>query len=268
LADDVGPNAGFVVLIAHGQYDAAAVSAAVRKLGAGEGAENAGGGPAKLAPKQVAGVEVLTPADGNDGVGFAFPSDERAMVFGGASLEKLPFAEVFGAIAKPAPADPVKAHVLLGGPEFKALFAEVDKGGDAAKLWLACRVSNSYAAAPVINAFDAITLIGVQEKDELKLRVNGAGKDALKVKDAVATVNGGLDMARGQMGEAVKQMPQLKPVADLIGSLKCEATDTTATMTGTYKGEAAALFALPMTFMGVPMAGPPPQVQPQPAVKP
>jgi hypothetical protein len=244
LSAEVGPDNGFFVVVVRGQFDAAAASAAVRKAGG-----------AQMKVTTVEGVEVFHPPGAFDTGGFAFPSDDRAVLLTGAKEDKLPYAQVFAALRKEAgaaaaPAGAItaaalaKAHPLLARPEFGALVAGVEKAGDDGRLWVACRVTPSYAQAPVFAAFAHLTLLGTNDKGSLSIRLAGAGDDAAKVGAAVDQVNQGIEQARGQMAQLVAGMPALKPVADLMGTLKATSDGKTAALTGTFNGDATALFAM------------------------
>ena len=112
-------------------------------------------------------------------------------------------------------------------------------------------MSDSYRAAPVIQPFDTITLLGRQEKDKLSLRMAGTGKDAAAVKSAVDQVNEGVNEAKQGLAQVTQQMPMLKPLADFVASIECSADDKNARMTAAFAGDTGTLLALPlMVFTG------------------
>jgi hypothetical protein len=140
---------------------------------------------------------------------------------------------------------------------------------DGVRLWAVCKVSDSYRAAPVIQAFDMITLLGRQEKDKLSLRIAGTGKDAAAVKAAVDELNQGLNQAKTGLPQVAQQMPALKPMADFVQSLECAADGKNAALTGAFQGDAGNLLAMPLMFFGaraqaVPVQAPPAAIQPVP----
>jgi hypothetical protein len=246
VADTIGPNDGFAAAIVRGQYDAQALSNFVR-----------GQMPNSNA---VEGVEVFSP-DANDAtVRFAFASDQRAFGFSGAAADKIPVKDVLAAInKKPAP------HPVLALPEFAPFVASLDENSRA---WAVCKVSDSYRTAPVVAPFDSFTLVTRQDKDNLNIRLAGAGKDAGAVKDAVAQVNSFLDMGKQQVPRMVQQMPFMKPIADFMNATQCEADGKNATLSSTFKGDTATLLALPLMGMGIArqeVRAAPAQVQIRPA---
>ena len=241
VADTVGPNDGFFAAVVHGQYDANAVNAYLANL--------------SLPTQNVAGVSVISVPDAP--IAFAFPSNNRALFTSSAQPEKLPIKDVVSALANP-PA----SHPLLKQPEFAPFLASLK---DDTRFWAVCKVSDSYRAAPVLQPFDTLTLLGQQQKDKLSLRIAGAGKDAAAVKSAVDEVNQGLNEAKTQIPQITRQLPAMKPLADFVQSLDCQASDKNATLTGALQGDA--LLSLPMMLfpVGVPQAVPvqPPPVQQQ-----
>jgi hypothetical protein len=242
VSDNVGPNDGFAAIVVHGQYDAQAVSALVRKS-----IPNA---------STIEGVEVLSP---EEHMALAFLSDNRAMAITGASKEKLPVKEVLAALqAKPNPA----GHPLLATPEFAPFVASLN---DSVHAWAVCKVSDSYRVAPFIAPFDTITLLGKQEKDGMNIRFAGAGKDAAAVKGAVDQINSGLAQAKQEMPRIVQQVPAMKPVADFVQAIKCDADGKNATLTSSFQGDITTLLAMP--FMMFASERQPVVVQPPAAVQ-
>jgi hypothetical protein len=128
-------------------------------------------------------------------------------------------------------------------------------------------VSDGYRRAPVLAAFDDITAVAKQNGEQLELRVSGNGKDAAAVTQAVNMVEGGLNQAKQMMPRMLQEMPMMQPVVDFVQSLKCEAKDKSAELTGSFKGDTSAVLALPMFLFGarsVEVKAAPAQVQPVP----
>lgn len=241
VADVVGDKDGFVVAIAHGEYDSKAVANYVRKMI--PNTEN------------VEGYDVVAPDDHS---AFAFISDNRAIAFTGASKDKLPIKEVLANTRAKTPAP----NALLAGADFAPFIAKLD---DKVRAWAVCKVSDSYRQAPFIQPFDTMTLLTTQNKDGVDIRIAGEGKDAASVKGAVDMVNKGLNEARGQLPQMAQQIPMLKPVNDFVQAVKCAADGKTASLTGTFQGDPAMLMAMPFMMMGARMEGgqaaPPVRVQ-------
>jgi hypothetical protein len=232
VAETVGPQDGFAVAVVHGQYDAQAVAVYVRKQ-----IPNT---------ETVEGFEVFAP---DEHIAFAFLSDHRAIAMTGASKEKLPIKEVLAnSRAKARPA----GHPLLAGADFAPFAAKIT---DKTRAWAVCKVSDSYRQAPVIQPFDTLTLLTTQVKEGVSIQLDGQGKDAAGVKDAVNQVNSGLNEARNELPKMVQQIPMLKPVNDFVQGIKCDADGKTATLTGTFPGDPMTLLGLPFMMMGGQMQG-------------
>jgi hypothetical protein len=169
---------------------------------------------------------------------FAFPTDDRAVFFAGAAADKLPVKEVFTAIRDN------KGPLLTN----KDLAALIQKADTTARAWMVCKVSDAYRQAPVIAAFDTITAVAKQNGDQLDLRVSGVGTDAAQVASAVNTLEAGLNQGKQEMPRMAQQMPAMQPIADFFQTLKVEAKDKSAEMTGSLKGDATTLLALPFGF--------------------
>jgi hypothetical protein len=248
LSDTVGPNDGYAAMIVHGQYDAAAVAGFIKNMG--------------MPVNTIAGATVLSP---DSHVTFAFPTNDRAMLVTGAAQEKLPVKQILEAAGALGTKEPA-VHPVLREKEFAPFIASLN---DGVRLWAVCKVSDSYRAAPVIQAFDMITLLGRQEKDKLSLRIAGTGKDAAAVKAAVDELNQGLNQAKTGLPQVAQQMPALKPMADFVQSLECAADGKNAALTGAFQGDAGNLLAMPLMFFGaraqaVPVQAPPAAIQPVP----
>jgi hypothetical protein len=185
-----------------------------------------------------------------------FPSDRRAILSSAAAPEKLPVKEVLARFAKPA-----DAHPLLKAPEFTTFLASL--GGDT-RVWAVCKVSDSYRDAPVVRPFNILTLVGQEQKGKVAVRIAGSGKDAAEVKSAVDQVNTSLNEAKTELPKAAKQIPALKPIADFVGTLQCQAQGTSATLAGALEGDAASLLTMPWMFIA-PMGGNAQPVPPPPA---
>lgn len=245
LSDTVGPNDGYAAVILHGQYDAAAVSAFIKTLGMPVGT--------------VAGTTVLTP---DQHQAAAFPANDRALFVTGAAQEKLPVKQILEAIGAMG-AKETAPHPVMAQKEFAPFLASLN---DGVRIWAVCKVSDSYRAAPVIQAFDTITLLGQQGGDKMTLRIAGTGKDAAAIKSAVDEVNQGLNQAKTGIQQVSQQMPALKPMVEFVQSMECVADDKNATLTGAVSGDAGNLFAVPLMLLGVRAEAVP--VQPPAAVQP
>jgi hypothetical protein len=238
VADDVGDREGFVVAVVRGRWDAQAVREVVR--------------PIFPTWKTVDGVEVAMPhATG----ALAMPSDERLIAWAGPVEEKMPIQAVLAAARE-------GKGPLLGNAEMAKLIGAVDPKAAA---WAVCRVTPAYRAAPVLGQFETVTLTAVRERGGMNVKVSGVGADAGAVKNAVDMVNKQLVTAKMEVPKLAEQVPTLKPVAEFVKSMACEADGVRATLTGRFEGEPASLLAVPMGLVGHrAQVVPPPQPQ-QPA---
>jgi len=252
LADVIGPQDGFAAFVVRGQYDAPAVLTYLRGV---------------MPPaKTVEGADVFSP---DPHLALVFPGNDRALFMTGASADKLPVKELLTAIAAAgAGGQAPPTHPLLKEPALAPFVASLD---GTVRMWAACKVSDSYRGAPVVQAFDVITMVGRQEKDSLTVRLAGSGTDPVSVKGAVDLMNQGLDAARMHLPQLAQQTPALQPIVDFVTGAKCTADDKNATLTGTFKGDMGNLLALPfMVFWARAEAvpgQPPAAVQPAPVVK-
>lgn len=245
VADAIGPNNGFVVVIARGQYDAQAAANYLRKE-MGERARS----------ETVDGLELFKP---DREVGFGFVANDRAVLLAAPAAEKMPSKEMAAALRQ-------NKGTLMTNADMARLIASVDPG---AKVWAVAKISESYRQAEVINAFDTIKLVGLQEGEMMNFKVSAAGSDAAKTQAAVNTVNTGINRAKTEIAQAVKMMPALKPVADLMETVKCEqdaGNGANATLSGSLKGDAGALMMFPALFFGAVRAHEAPAVEQAPPV--
>lgn len=220
VAEKVGPQDGFFVMILRGQYDARAVGLLLAKQG-------------QLQPNTIDGVEVYSP---EKNLMFSLVSNERAIGMAGVGLEKMPVKELIAAVKE-------NKGALHTNADLAKLIATVDT---ASRLWAVCKVSDSYREAPVIAPFDTITLVGKQEKDRMNMTMKAAGTDAAKVEGAVNMVNTGLVQARQGAAEMQKAIPALKPIADFLNSMECKAEGKNATMTASMQGDTPAIMLAPL----------------------
>jgi hypothetical protein len=206
-------------------------------------------------------VEVLTP---NKAIALALHSDQRLLAFAGPSRDKMPIKDLIVAAGND------KGPLLTDNPDLARLIASIDT---TAPVWAVCKVSPAYRAAPVVQAFDTLTLVTRQDRDGLKLELAGVGSDAGAVKDAVNVVNRELATVKMEIPKAAQQVPPLKPLSDFVQTIDCQADGKSARLTGSYRGDPASFLGLPFWFVAgsapqpvpaPPAAAQPPVQQPQP----
>ncbi len=250
VADSVGNEKGFVVVVARGRYDAAAVNAAFTQL--------------NLNPSKVEDMDVFGP---EREIRLIPCSNERFIFTAGPSNEHLPLKELAAALQANAdkPALPAKMLDLIKGLD------------PDAPVWAAVVVSDAYRQASFLAPYDIITATGKNaEGGALAITLTAVGKDPEAIKGAVGTVEKGIKdgiaeikkiPAGGDFGlGAVK--PMMDKVADFLESIRIANAGTKVTMTATLKGQAAALM-MPMFMLFSVRRAPHEDVQavPAPAVK-
>jgi hypothetical protein len=244
VADTIGDKDGYVTLLVRGKYDREAVGAFVRTM----------------FPQMPAieGVDVLSP---DEHVAVAFATDDYIVASAGASQDKLPTKPLLAAIR-------TGKGELMTNAQMAKLIASADTTG---RIWAVASVSPAYRGADILKPFDTLVLTTKEENGTLSLKVTAAGSNPADVKAGVDKVNQQLDAARRELPQGVAQLPFLKPLLDLVQSMKCEAAGANATLTGAYQGDPAGLLAIPFAAFGVrtahePVAPPQPaqQAQPQP----
>jgi hypothetical protein len=223
IADEVGDKTGFAVAVVRGRWDARAVEAGARPLFA--------------TWKSVEGVEVGMPGGT---AALAVPSDERLIAWAGPSEDKMPIKELLTAAREgkgPLLTNEALAK-LVGGVDPKAL------------AWAVCTVGPAYRRASVLGLVDSVTVTAVRERGGMDVRCLAVGSDAGRVKAAVDAVNEQLATAKMEIPKIAEQMPQLKPFADFVQGMACEADGVRATLTGRFEGEPETLLAVPMVLVG------------------
>ena len=236
LSQSVGPNEGFVVFIVRGQYDAAAVKGMVVQS-------------QPDSREMVDGAEVLKL---DRSVRLILPDDQRLLFLTGASPETVPLVPTLAAIKS-------GKGEMAANAELVKLISSIDRSGP---IWAAGRTGKGYPDAPVINAFDTLVLSSKFEADQLSLQISGEGSPE-KVGPAVDMVNKGVAEAQRGLADAVKQMPALKPVVELLASVKCAAEGGKATLTAKAPANVNAATMLPFMIFGS-RSSPQPMVDPKP----
>ncbi|MBM4042200.1 MAG: HEAT repeat domain-containing protein [Planctomycetes bacterium] len=245
VADNVGNNAGFIVAVARGRYDAAAVKAAFTQL--------------KLNATRVEGMDAFSP---ERDVRFIPCSDDRFIFAAGPSHEHVPLKELAAALQANGdkPALPAKMLDLIKGIE------------PDAPVWAAAVMSDAYRQASFLAPYDTITAVGKNaEGGVMALTVVAAGKDPEAVKASVAEVQKGVKQGLDQIQQhaAGPEMAFTKPIIELMQSIRVQAEGAKATLTAKLKGQGAA-FLMPMMMLWGVRSGahrvPPPQIEPMPAV--
>ena len=237
LPGEIGPNSGYVAMIARGKYDSAHVKKMVLEAG----------GP-RAQVKTVDGVEVV--GLGPDAA-VILPSDDCLVLLAGPRSETLPVSAMAAAVK-------AGRGTLAPESEMGKLIGSLDA---SAALWAAVKVSEGYRKAPQLAPFDTMTLVGTYDKDVLAAKLVAKGPDAAKIASTISEFNIQLQDAR----EAVKQQGQQIPkaIVDFLGSVTVTSEANTATVTARLKGGSVAMALLPWFAMrGSPRPAPPPGESP------
>jgi hypothetical protein len=234
LSEDVGDNSGFVVVAARGLYDADAVKAVLRQIGAEASTVN--------------GVDVLKV----DSEFRLIPcSNERFVLVGGPRRQAMQVAmePVTQAIQRP----PAKRRF---GPEMEKVLAGVDT---TQPLWVAARVTDAYRVVPLFAAFESATL-GAKTDAEGALvgALVAKGTDPAAVKTAADTVKAGIQEGIQEMQQQAARMPFVKPLVALLKSLDVSVEGGTLTINGKLEGFEGAFFVPTFMFWGMARAAPHP----------
>lgn len=238
VSGEVGDKAGYVGIIARGEYDAGALAAFLRKM--------------KAKSEAVQGVEVFAP---DNEVAFFTTQSGRFVFTAGASREQLPLKELIDAIAngKSGLGDEKEMAPLLKDLDMSAMLTGVVK------------MTPAFKQAPILNVFDLIRLSGKAVDKSIELSVTGEGSDAEQVKQAVTQINDGVQQGIAQMKEVEKTMPAMKPMRQVMETIKCAADGKKAGLTAQLPRDMGMIG--PMLMWAMPMHAapmPPAEVVPQP----
>ncbi len=211
VSDEIGQQKGFVVMYIRGKWDADAVKAAMQTefnqtMTAGE-------------------VEFMKPPGNGQGIGCAVVSDEF-------------FVFATGPNAGSVPLEDIGVAIKSGKGKFENstdLLKVVDSIDITQPFWGAMLVGDNYKQAPMLTAFDNLTLVGKPTEDGVSFEATGTGQDADAVKSAVDQMNNIMTEARGEVAHASEQNSMIQPFSDFLNSLDLKSDGTTATATGTMK---------------------------------
>ena len=196
VAGDVGPRTGYVAFVVRGRYDAAAVTAMLGRMGAGQGravngvdAIEFGKISAALFPSDTHAVLVAGPAEA------AKPVDALAASFRGG-----------GGGGGPAP--------LKGAAEMAKLLATIDT---TQPVWGAVHMTPNYRQAPPLAALESLTLVGRAKDQGVSFRVDAKGENGEGIGRTVGMVNQGVGQARADLKRNAEQAPpQYKPMVTTL----------------------------------------------------
>lgn len=243
VSDDYGPASGFLVAIARGQFDRAAVAERVRQEGSPSG--------------NVEGFDVFQ-LEG--GAALFFPSDELAVYMLASDPAKLPTRAMIAA-----------ARAGKGGlAEAGGLRELIEKASTDQPLWAVAKVTPALREFPVAAGFDRAALVGRQNGARFTFEASGEGTDPKQVAISVHEIRRHLKGALDGMRNMAPVMPPLQRIHRFLESVKINADGPGAAGTATFEGPVTRL----IVFMNFPYATarpveegkpmPPPRV-PEPA---
>lgn len=223
VADNVGNNTGFVVLIARGRYN----TKALREMLLQAGRSNT---------ETVNGVEVFKP---DSEFAVFLPSSDRLVLVAGPRKANTPIAQMITAVK--AGKGALTADVDMG-----KLIKTVDT---TAPIWAAARMSETYRKASLLTPFDTLTMTSKITKGVQDFKLTAIGKDADKIAQAVKEFDGHMAEGRKELSKQAERMPMFKPMAEFVKSIKAVSDGTKVTVTASMKGGS------PIMSMIIPMFG-------------
>ncbi len=224
LADNVGSETGFVIITLRGLYEPAAVRSALADA-------------AKIEAQTIGKTEFLKL---EREFSIVLPSNDRVMIIGGPRQSPLPLSEIASALE-------TGKGTLGENKALGKLIASIDTTGP---VWGAAIINESYhQAGPLVTPFDTVTLTSKKAAGKTDMTLVAKGSDANEVAKAVGIWNAGVAMGIQQTTLMVQSMPGLKPIADLLASIKTQADGATVTITASLTGDNIMSFiSLPFTF--------------------
>jgi hypothetical protein len=220
VADEVGENSGFVVILARGQYDRQAVKNMVP-------------------PNMMKTVNDVEAIDLGGGGIVALPSDDLIVLSGGAP-GKSPDEEIVTSVKE-------GKGKLAENEDMKKLIDAADR---KSPLWATVRVTDSYKQAPVLASFDSVQLTGKPTAGNTALNVKATGADADSVKGAVDQLKELIEQAKQNLTQNGKPVPGTKTFLDFLNSIQTSADGTTATVSATVKGSPLGALMMPALMGG------------------
>jgi len=226
LAKDIGDDTGFVVVIARGQYDRAAVLAAIKANGGEEDWNRVDG-------IDVDGTEVVSLEEGE--LNLILDRGERFILVGGevdedegGALAQLPVREVVNALKS-------GKGGITTEPNMMKLVKEASQ---ASGMFAVMEVSETYRQLSMLAPFKTLTLTTKTVGEEMELKLAARGEDADATTQAVEEFEEGRKQMLEEIGEApAEMMGVMAPFVDMVKGLKVEREGGNATLTAKMKGK-------------------------------
>jgi len=223
VADNVGEDNGFVVVIARGRYNVKALRELLLQVG-------------RTKIETIENTEVFKL---ESEVSIFLPSSDRIVMVAGPRRAPKPVAQMIAAVK-------TGKGALTADSDMGKLIKTADTNSP---IWAAAKMSDTYRAESLLAPFDTMTLSSKVVKDVHTFKIVAKGSDADRVAQAVKEFDGHMAKGREETANMVKMMPMMKPMADFIKSIKAVADGAKVTVTASMKGSS------PITGMLLPMLG-------------
>ena len=247
VAGNLGEDAGFIVLVGRGSYDAAAARETIKAEW-------------RAKTETIEGFEVTSVENGAALV--VCPSNDRFLFFAGPNRESLPVEEVLAALKegkRDLPLDPDTARLL----------GSIDR---SKRLWAVMKITDAYKEEEFFAPFDSMTLTEDDHGDESQLTVIARGKDPDQIAASVETFEKGRrDVLKELKQDPDPAEPMAPGIVDFLESVKVRNEGMQVTATATFKGSSTSIFPILLFMMfGVEaqQAGPVPLAELEPAPAP
>ena len=223
VSGDLGDKSGYLVAILRGQFDRVAVAELVKKEG--------------MSAADVEGLTVFQPD--NESAMF-FASDNVAVFMSAPAGKALPTREMIAAVRDG------KGTLK----DAKDLLPLVEKAPKDEAFWAVGRAGPVFQMLPGLGGAETFSLVGKQQGPRLDLTLTADGADAAKLTESVERFKFWQKGAVKAMGDLSPVMPPLKPVTDLLRSIKSQVQGNRATVNATFTGPVTGI----ILFMNHPYA--------------
>ena len=211
--DDAGER-GWLAVVIRGQFDAALVAPAIREMMGGEAAITPAGKPGD--------GTMVAEKDGEACV--VIPNNEQMIFLTGADKKNVQGARDFMLAALRA-----GDGKRVDDGDLAALMKTVDT---KSPLWLVCRFNAALEKETGQLGIKTVTLETKVVKEGTEFAVQAEMADGDKAKALAETITAGVKSAQDVLKQAAAVTPALKPVQEMLGTVKAEAGGVKGTMTG------------------------------------
>ena len=223
IAESVGDHSGYVMTVAHGQFDPAALGMLT----------------ANMHHEAVDGTEVYSQGDSS----VIIPAPGRLIFLMGPNKEALPLTEVVAAV-----------NAGKGKMDGNAEMVKLIKTVDTTKpVWAAARIGENYRQSTVLAGFETITATATRNKTGgMTLAAEATASDAAKAGASVDEFQKGLATAIKEVDVMAAQAKTFRAVATFLKSVKVAtgAEGKKVTVTAEVEKDLMGLMALPFGDFG------------------